>query len=72
MSPVMLPGSEQQMRDVSVDHHRLKTSALLQNQPMIIIKTCFTLQIFLALICLSFVASEIRLWLNNAIRKYLI
>lgn len=62
-SPEVLPGSEQWPRDVSTDHGHMKTSALLQNQPMVITKTCFPLQIFLALI---------RLWLINAIRNYLI
>lgn len=37
-SPEMLPGSEQWPRDVSTDHRHVKTSALLQNQPMVIYK----------------------------------
>lgn len=68
-SHMTLPSSEQRLM---VHHRYLKTSALLQIQPMIIMKTCFPLQIFLALFCMSFVVSKIHLQLINAIRNYLI
>lgn len=55
-SLVMLPSSEQGPRHVLMDCLHLKIP-LLQNQPMIIIKT-FPLQMLLALICLSFGVSK--------------
>lgn len=70
MSLVMLPSSEQWPRDVLMDHHHLKTP-LLQNQPMLTIKT-FLLQMLLALICSSFPVSKICLWLIIALRNYLL
>lgn len=69
MSFVMLPSSEQWPRDVLMDHHHLKTP-LLQNQPMIIIKT-FPLQMLLTSICF-FAESKMCLWLINALRNYLL
>lgn len=52
-----------------MDHHHLKTP-LLQNQPMIIIKT-FPLQMLLTLICF-FAESKMCLWLINALRNDLL
>lgn len=49
----------------------ITTWKLLQNQPMLIIKT-FPLQMLLALICSSFAVSKICLWLINALRNYLL
>lgn len=54
--PCDAASSEQWPRDVMMDHHHLKTP-LLQNQPVIIIKT-FPLQTLLVLICLSSAVSK--------------